>query len=430
MVWTMSLTTQPYKGTRDFYPQDQVIQNWLYQKFSEVAESFGYQPYNGPMLETFDLYAAKSGEELVKKQLYHFQDQAERHVAMRPEMTPTLARMVAGKLQELPRPIRWYSFPNLWRYEQPQRGRLREHWQLNVDILGGDRDLADAEVLGIAVGIFDAFGARDKIQIRVNNRALVNHLFKNELGLDDVRALALSKLLDAKDKLKSDVFAAALSDLNLNSTQQTTLQDFLQADFASISRRFDCEGARELARIFELAGDMGFADLLVFDPAIMRGLDYYTGTVFEAFDVSPENRRALFGGGRYDDLVGLFSKKDAISGMGFGLGDVGMRNFLETHGLLNPPTLGADLLVTCPEAGLVSKALEVVGVIRAQGFKVLAPTGCLSFKQSLKQGDRLGARFVLLMGAEELAQGLFVLKNMKSGEQLSVPLDEIASRLR
>lgn len=426
----MTLPTQPYKGTRDFYPEDQIIQNWMYQKFSEVVESFGYRPYNGPMIENFDLYAAKSGEELVKKQLYHFNDQADRHVAMRPEMTPTLARMVAGKLQELPRPIRWYSFPNLWRYEQPQRGRLREHWQLNVDILGGDRDLADAEMLGIAVAIFEAFGARDKIQIRINNRALVNHIFNTELALDSVKSLALSKLLDAKDKLKPEAYEAGLLALGLNAEQRQALNTFLTSDFATISKRFDCDGAREIARIFEIAVEMQFADLLVFDPSIMRGLDYYTGTVFEAYDVSPENRRALFGGGRYDDLIGLFSKKDALSGMGFGLGDVGMRNFLETHGLLKAPDMAVDLLVTCPESELMPKALKVVTKVRRMGFRVIAPTGCLSFKQALKQGDRLGAKNVLLMGAEELAKGLYVIKNMNTGEQKTLSFDEITSALK
>ncbi|HVJ63875.1 MAG TPA: histidine--tRNA ligase [Bdellovibrionota bacterium] len=425
----MTQPTQPYKGTRDFYPEDQRIQNWLMQKFSKVTESFGYEPYNGPMLEPFDLYAAKSGEEIVKKQLYHFQDQADRHVAIRPEMTPTLARMVAGKLQELPRPIRWYSFPNLWRYEQPQRGRLREHWQLNVDILGGDRDLADAEALAIAVGIFEEFGARDKIQIRLNNRALVNHVFREQMKISDTVSLALSKLLDAKDKMKPEAFDAGLIALGLDADQRRHLAEFLAADFTTVAQRFDCAGAREIARIFELAGSMGYADVLVFDPAIMRGLDYYTGTVFEAYDVSPENRRALFGGGRYDDLIGLFSKKDALSGMGFGLGDVGMRNFLETHGLLNPPPSVPDLVVTCPEAGLLARALDVATKMRALGFCVLAPTGALSFKQALKQGDRSGSRFVLLMGEEELKQDLYILKNMKTGEQTSLRLDQIASVL-
>jgi histidyl-tRNA synthetase len=425
----MTLPVQPYKGTRDFYPEDQRIQNWMMQKFSLVVESFGYEPYNGPMLEAFEVYAAKSGEELVKKQLYHFKDQADRHVAMRPEMTPTLARMVASKLQELPRPIRWYSFPNLWRYEQPQRGRLREHWQLNVDILGGDRDLADAEALAIAVGIFDAFGARDKLQIRLNNRALVNHVFRTELGLGEVQALALSKLLDAKDKMKPEAFENGLGELGLNEKRQT-LQNFLSADFQSLIKRFDCEGAREIARIFELATAMGFADMLVFDASIMRGLDYYTGTVFEAYDVSPENRRALFGGGRYDDLIGLFSKKDSLSGMGFGLGDVGMRNFLETHGLLTLPNLGPDLVVTCPSPDLLPQALVIAKKVRESGFRVLAPTGALSFKQALKQGDRSSARFVLLMGDEELKQGLYILKNMKSGEQTTVAPDQISAALQ
>src|SRR3954470_12270340 len=179
----MQLSTQPYKGTRDFYPEDMRIQKWIFDKMGKVVGSYGYQEYGGPMLEPFELYAAKTGEEIVNQQLYWLIDRGERKLAVRPEMTPTLARMVAGKIHEFPRPIRWYSIPNLWRYERPQRGRLREHWQLNVDVLGGDPLLADAEVLMLALDLMKAYGGEKHVSIRVNNRRLMDAFFTQTLGL-------------------------------------------------------------------------------------------------------------------------------------------------------------------------------------------------------------------------------------------------------
>src|SRR6185503_16259880 len=179
----MALSTQPYKGTRDFYPDEMRHRRWMFGRLRKAVESFGFEEYDGPMLEPFDLYAAKTGEEIVNQQLYWMMDRGERKIAVRPEMTPTLARMVAGKINELPRPVRWYSIPNLWRYERPQRGRLREHWQLNVDVLGGDPLLADLEILQVAHGIMKAFKGEKLVTIKVNHRGLMDHLFTEKLGL-------------------------------------------------------------------------------------------------------------------------------------------------------------------------------------------------------------------------------------------------------
>ena len=278
------LSTQPYKGSRDFFPEDQKIQTWIFQKLAETVQSFGYLGYDGPMLEPFELYAAKTGEEVVNQQLYHFVDRGDRKVAIRPEMTPTLARMVASKVQELAKPVRWFSIPNLWRYERPQKGRLREHWQLNVDILGGDSLLADAEVVEVVLAIFAGFGGSDKLQIRVNNRRLMDHFFHNVLGLDEKASYRLAKLIDAKAKLPTEKFAAGLAEVGVKDPAR--IDDFFAMDLATLAKKHPCTGVEELTRLFDYMN----SPAVVFDASIMRGMDYYTGTVFEAYDISPENK--------------------------------------------------------------------------------------------------------------------------------------------
>ena len=203
----MYLSTQPYKGTRDFYPDDMRIQTWMFDKMSKIVETYGYQQYGGPMLEPFELYAAKTGEEIcANQQLYWLMDRGDRKLAVRPEMTPTLARMVAAKVHELPKPIRWFSIPNLWRYERPQRGRLREHWQLNVDVLGGEPLYADAEILSLSLDLVRSFGGEKHVMIRVNNRRLMDHFFISILGLTPEAALKTTKAIDARNKIGEETY--------------------------------------------------------------------------------------------------------------------------------------------------------------------------------------------------------------------------------
>jgi len=422
----MFLPTQSYKGTRDFYPEDKRIQIWIFNQIREVVWSYGYQEYDGPMLESFDLYAAKSGAEIVNQQLYSFVDRGDRKVAIRPEMTPTLARMVAAKLQELPKPVRWFSVPNLWRYERPQRGRLREHWQLNVDVLGGDPLLADIEILTLALAIFKKLGATDQLLIRVNNRRLVDHFFKNLLGLNDEKALQLGKLIDAKDKMKPEAFDLALSELGLETESRAQLERFFKSSLADLAQSCPCPGQVELGSVMAALHERGFQKQIIFDPRIMRGLDYYTGTVFEAFDISPENPRALFGGGRYDNLIGLFGKSQ-LSGMGFGMGDVTLRNFLETHKLL--PDFGsfADVLVTSPDAHSLRISAEIAAELRSVGIRVVEPLSTDGFSSQMKLAAKLAVQAVVLIGADELKSGVFGVKELKTGKQVSVPRAEIAA---
>ena len=425
----MALSTQPYKGTRDFYPDDMRVQRYIFDTMRRVVRSYGYQEYDGPMLEPFELYAAKTGEEIVNQQLYWLMDRGDRKMAIRPEMTPTLARMVAGKIHELPRPVRWFSIPNLWRYERPQRGRLREHWQLNVDVLGGDTLLADAELLTLSFDLLKAFGGEKHVSIRVNNRRLVDHFFATALGLGAETALKVSKAIDARAKIGEETYAKWLGELGVTDEQRAKMERFFQASFEETAREYPCQGVDELQSLFRLMRESGAAEgAVVFDPTVLRGLDYYTGTVFEMYDTSPENRRAMFGGGRYDNLVGLFGNHK-LSGVGLGFGDVTLRNFLETHQLLPKFDSGVDVFVTLPKLELRTQAEEICRALRAQGLAVATPLSADGFGVQLKLATKHGARFVVLLGDTELAQGQVIVKELASGEQSLHPIATVAQEL-
>ena len=423
------LSTQPYKGTRDFYPEDMRIQRWMFDRMREVVSRYSYQEYDGPMLEPFALYAAKSGEELVNQQLYSLVDRGERKLAVRPEMTPTLARMVAGKVQELPRPIRWFSIPNVWRYERPQRGRLREHWQLNVDLLGGDPLLADAEILSIALDLMRSYGGERHISIRVNNRRLMDHLFTKTLGLDAAKTLAVTKAIDARDKIGEEKYGVWLAELGISADQRATLEDFFKLPFEEIAIRMPCPGVDELKALFSLMKESGAGDQVQFDPTVMRGLDYYTGTVFEIYDMSPDNRRAMFGGGRYDNLMGLFGNQ-SLSGVGFGMGDVGLRNFLETHQLLPAFAGFTDVFVTLPRLDLRPHAEKIARALREAGLRTSTPLEAGGFGVQLKLATRHGARFAVLLGENEMAQGKVLVKDLKVGTQEEVEFSRVPEAIQ
>ena len=425
----MALSTQPYKGTRDFYPEDMRIQQWMFNRLRSVVTRYGYQEYDGPMLEPFELYAAKTGEEIVNQQLYWLVDRGERKLAIRPEMTPTLARMVAGKLHELPRPVRWYSIPNLWRYERPQRGRLREHWQLNVDVLGGDPLLADAELLNLALDLMKAFGGEKHVSIRVNNRRLMDAFFTRTLGLTPTVALQTTKAIDARAKIGEEAYAKWLSDLGLNEEQREKMERFFKASFEETAAEIPCEGTEELKSLFRLLEESGIRQFVAFDPTVLRGLDYYTGTVFEMYDTSPENRRAMFGGGRYDNLVGMFGK-ERLSGVGLGMGDVTLRNFLETHGLRPKFESAIDVMVSLPRLDLRAKAEEVARALRSEGLRVITPLSAEGFGAQLKLANKHNAKFAVLFGDTELAEGKVILKDLVKGEQVSVPLASVTHEVK
>lgn len=428
------LNSRPYVGTRDFYPPEMQIRNWFFSRIKEVAARFNYQEYQGPILEPFELYAAKSGEELVREQVYHFIDKGERHLAVRPEMTPTVARMVAARLNELRLPLRWYSIANFMRYERPQKGRTREFYQLNVDLLGIEDTRADLEIILFVIELLAAFRANSAhFQIRINNRKFFNTVLREVLGATEQSFPLISRAIDKRGKVPPEKYQAWLQESGLNSAQISALDEVCQQDLAGLCGRLsqDAPGATELKALFQGLRDLGLQDYIVFDFSIVRGLDYYTGTVFEVFDLSGENRRAMFGGGRYDNLVGLF-RKEAVSGIGFGMGDVVFQDFLETHGLI-PEDLQRPRCVFMAMFDDVpyTSYLELAGQMRREGISVEVYLGnAAKLKKQLEIAEKEGYPFAVLMGAQEFEQNQILIKEMETREQQLLSREDAINYLK
>lgn len=425
------LSTRPYKGTRDFFPEEMRLRDQVFGQLRQTLISFGYEAYDGPMLEPFELYAAKSGEELVNEQLYSFEDRGGRKVAMRPEMTPTLARMVAAKGAQLPRPIRWFSQPNLWRYERPQRGRLREHWQLNVDLLGLDSEVAEVEIVQIAIHLLRGFGAGiTDFEVQINHRQLMNDLFDQVLQLEAAQIPQVARAIDKRAKIKPEQFESLLGEAECSSLQIEQLIKFLDSPLMDLEDMLgDSEGFKSLCRFFDQVNAMGLGPVCRFKASIMRGLDYYTGIVFEVFDKHPDNRRALFGGGRYDNLVGMFCGQ-SIPGVGFGMGDVTFFDFLETHGLTPEARTQIQVMVGLFNEDCLTHSLQIAQRLREAGLNVESVLTPQKLGKQFQSADKKGIPFVVMAGPDEMAAEQVSLKDLRSGEQTGLDLTDLVSHLR
>ena len=427
------LSTQPYKGTRDFFPKEMKLRNWFFGVIRNELEKSAFDEYNGPMLESLDIYAAKSGEEIANKQTYNFLDRGDRRLAIRPEMTPTVARMVAAKMGELTFPLRWFSIPNMYRYEATQRGRLREFWQLNVDIFGCDTYEADLEVIASAIRILRAYGANETMfTVRINNRRFFNDVVATIAGTDAEGSRKVSKVIDRKNKVTREAYEKDLLELGLTDAQIAQIDALYTMDvYEATSLCPESVGAQELRSLFDALEKTGMLPYCVFDFGIIRGLDYYTGTVFEVFDNAPENNRAMFGGGRYDNLVGLFVKNAKISGVGYGMGDVTLENFLFTHNLV-PETFGSGVkvLVTRFDDVPYEQYINTVEALRNAGIVSSVYLGNKKFGKQIDFAVKDGYSHVVIMGGDELARGVIRLKNLNTREEAEMTLDEAIKSLQ
>lgn len=427
----MALSTQPYKGARDFYPEDKRLQKYMFGKLRQVAERFGYEEYDAPILESIDLYLAKSGSEIVNEQTYVFKDRGDREVVIRPEMTPSVSRMVAGRRQELGYPLRWYSLPNLWRYERPQRGRLREHWQLNVDVFGLSGTEAELELIQMANAIYKSFGATPAMyEIRINSRRLMDFALQSYVGLTEVEAYSMAKLIDRMHKIDRTEFIG-LADAVLSPSQREAgavekLLNVLDAkqlrDLPAVLAAHDSVVA--LQSLLE-ALDASQISNVRFDPTIMRGFDYYTDIVFEVVDLHPDNNRAMMGGGRYDGLVGLFGV-DPVPTVGFGLGDVTLQNFIELHDLL--PKLQSETDVYVATIGDVTAGAQLaVAQLREMGLNVAVGAAGRKLADHFKLSEKKHIHYVVIIGEQELADDQYTLKNLQTTESDKHSLQRIVS---
>ncbi|MBA3758590.1 histidine--tRNA ligase [Candidatus Saccharibacteria bacterium] len=417
----MALSTQPYKGARDFYPEDKRLQKYMFKMWRTVVERYGYEEYDAPIIEPFELYLSKTSEEVVNEQTYSFEDRGGRKVTLRPEMTPTVSRMVAAKRQELAYPLRWYSLPNLWRYERPQRGRLREHWQLNVDIFGISGPEADHEIIQVADAIMQAFKAkREMYEIKVNSRKLVNAFLQDTLGVDATQSQSLVRLIDRMHKIDHAEFVAQ-ADAIFSPTQRDEgksdqLFTFLKSDsLDSLPDNLqNHESINELKKLMDMLSGSRISNAR-FDPTLMRGFDYYSDIVFEVFDTDAENNRSMFGGGRYDGLVGLFGV-EPVPTVGFGMGDVTLQNFLETHKLvpeLRPETDAYLILV----GHVYAAAQKTIADLREMGINMAVDMSGRKPDKQLKSAVKNGAHFAIFIGEKELADGQLVIKNLHTGKE-------------
>lgn len=423
----MALNTQPYKGTRDFYPPEKRQQDYIFKIWREAAESFGYEQYDAPIIEPLEIYQAKTSDEIVNEQTYAFEDRGGRKVTLRPEMTPTVSRMVAGKRQELAYPLRWYSIPNLWRYERPQKGRLREHWQLNVDLFGVDGIEGDSELIILADTIMQRFGAkRDAYVIRLNSRQLVDYMLKNYLGLDAETIKATIHLLDKMLKMPEADFAEALKEL-IGGKAVKLLQVLKVTELKNLPEELKkLPAVEKLYKLEMILARSGITNAQ-FDISLMRGFDYYTDIVFEIYDTNPENNRSMFGGGRYDGLVGLFGV-EPIPTVGFGMGDVTIRVFLELHGLL--PVFATPVNVDVVLIGDVyEQALPVINNLRDSGLKVAVDSTKRKMDNVIKMAVKAGYPYILFIGEAELGCNDYRLKELATGQEYQLKIDEVIQKL-
>ncbi len=416
------LSMESYKGVRDFYPEDKALQKLLFGALRQVVESWGYEEYDASPLEPSELYKQKSSDEIVREQTYTFTDRGGREVTLRPEMTPTVARMVAGRAQELPFPIRWYSIPNLFRYEKPQRGRLREHYQLNVDLFGVSNLSADSEIISVANDVLKKFGAKSEdFVIKINSRELLEDLLK-KLEIKSAYKQPLCRILDKKEKISEEDFKKMLSEL-LGEAQAKSFVEMLYYGEALLTMMTESASAKYLNELIDTLRSKGITNI-VFSPTLTRGFDYYTGMVFEVFDTSKDNPRSLFGGGRYDNLTENFIKTN-VPAVGFGMGDVTLLDFLQTHNLKPEINPGVDLWLAVAQGTDYKRVYDMADNLRRAGVRVAVDISDKKLPDQLKSLDKRRVAFVAVVGSAEIASKRLVLRNTKTREEKQVSLEEI-----
>jgi histidyl-tRNA synthetase len=418
------LSTQPYRGTRDFLPAEMSVRTQVFSTLYRAIEAYGYTRYDGPILEPIEIYEAKSGHEIVSDQLYRLTDRGGRVLAIRPEMTPSVARMIAAHADTLQFPVRWYSHVNCHRYERPQRGRVREHWQINVDVFGSEAATAEVEIFELIHRMLVSLGASpDDFILRVSDRLLVESALTDYVGVPSSQMKDVFGVIDRWEKYPVSQSQEALAALGFTSTQIERMGELVSLDFEGYTQLHSKEllAKSNVARILL---DKMTEIPLKFDPLIIRAFEYYTSTVFEVFDADPANRRALFGGGRYDNLVALFSEK-RIPGIGFGMGDVTLMDFLDTHGLLPQAKVNPDVYMLPLDTSALQVVKRLADELRNEGLRVIVPFEVHSLKRAMKEAAKSGASFALILGEEELKRDVVILRDLLRSEQSEIPMRKL-----
>lgn len=432
----------PLRGMEDLYPEDLRVDKYLLSVIDEVADLYGYEEFETPLLEPIEIFAAKSSEELVNEQSFYVEKKKGEKLILRPELTPSLARMISRKSQEIKKPIRWYSTPTCYRYERPQKGRRREFKQNNFDILGENTLYAELEIFNVVVDILTGLNASSEhFQIYYNNRRFIDAFCEQVIGVPKGKLPLIYKLLDKSDKMEESEFESyvidSLGEEHLiqgifKLRENENLKDLLE-QFDDIPNEFyKSQGYKELLKLEELIKDAEIKEFCSFSSSVVRGLDYYTGTVFEVFDTGKENRRAIFGGGRYDDLLSLFSD-EPLSGIGFGMGVLMLRLFLETYDLIPADIKKKDftdtIYITCVNEDVADYALKIAKTLRSEDIPSIMDYRFESLKNQLSKANDLGVGISLIIGPKEKEKNLISIKNMKSEEQKTIDLEDLIDEI-
>jgi len=446
-IWEKSLpdlkfSTEPVKGMNDYYPSDLRELNWILGNIEDVMELYGYEEFETPLLEPIEIYAAKSSDELVNEQSFYIEMIKDVKLILKPELTPTLARMVAKKSQELKKPIRWYSVPRCYRYEQPQKGRRREFYQFNMDILGENKLYAELEIFNAVIDIFLEFGATsDQFQVFYNNRRFIDSVCDLILNLPKDKLQLVYKVLDKSDKMEESEFERFVLDSFQDETivqgifklkESTSLEDLLNK-FEDIPEEFyKSRGYVELLNFNLLLSEANITEYCTFSSSVVRGLDYYTGIVFEVFDTGKDNIRSIFGGGRYDDLLSIFSD-EKISGIGFGMGVLMFSLFLKTYNLIPEEIKEKDYTDTIYIASIndnvSSYALKLARMVRGEDFPCVIDYKFKNLKNQLKKANELGVLIVLIIGPKEAENDKVSIKNMTTEEQSTIDIEDLIDKI-
>lgn len=417
------MSIQSPKGTRDFYPEVQHLQNHIFDIWKDSCRLFAFEEYEGPMFEHLELFTGKSGDEIVT-QLYNFQDKGGRDIALRPEMTPTLARMINARSRELNKPVKWFSMPRLFRYERSQKGRLREFFQLNMDIMGSSSIMAEVDLFSAIVHMMLRFGLKaGDFRIGINSRRLLHALLEQQ-GISNQAPVYAA--LDKKAKIPEQAFRELLAQAGLDEANQDFLSRFMAAKTLEDIQAF-CQSdlahsaMNELRQLWDLIDSTGLNPYCEIDLNIVRGLAYYTGIVFEVFD-GAKSMRAVAGGGRYDNLCAKLGG-EAITGVGFGMGDVVIRDLLDEKGLLPKDSRSACDVYLASFKFDAAQTLKLASQLRSHGIRVSYPMQQLKFAKQMESANRQGSRYVLFLDSDKAPAGHVELKDLSDGSQLIADLD-------
>lgn len=414
---------QSVKGMRDFYPEAWEFQKWLSTKWLSLGNLYGYQEYETPILEPIELYLEKTSEEIVNKQTFTVPDRDGNILVMRPELTPSFARLVAQKEKQLTFPIRWQSYGRFFRYEKPQRGRGRSFFQWNIDMLGSDSVLADAEMLTIASKSLQILNLTpQEVRIKISDRKIMHQLVKERVGIDEKFHTDLFRLIDKIDKMTKDKFDIELKNLEFTDEQIEKFYLLIDDKDPNISPKF--------GQIFDILKKNNVVDYCEIDLRIIRGFDYYTGIVFEAWG-NTTLRRSLFGGGRYDNLTKQIGGKLEIPGIGFAVGDMTIYEMLSE--LKKLPELNPNkskVLVTIFSAEFQNNAVELATKLRDENINVELFLEPKKLKKQFKYADKKGINYVIVIGEDEIANNVFVLKNLQESKQFTLNYDELVEKLK